>query len=128
MSRLVAAGAAARTGRTLRRDLRTLATFVRVYCHSQHRAAERVPVELRTIELAALCGRPVELCRVCRKLLQHAVVMRLRCPHNPKPICRKCPTHCYAPEYRAQIRAVMRYAGIRLMLKGRLHYALHLFT
>lgn len=128
MSRSVSTGAAARTERKLRRDVRTLATFVRVYCRGRHRDAERGPVELRTMDLAALYRRPVEVCETCRKLLQHALVVRMRCPHDPKPTCKNCPTHCYAPEYRAQIRAVMRYAGIRLMLKGRLHYALHLFT
>jgi hypothetical protein len=45
---------------------------------------------------------------------------------NPKPMCKHCPSHCYAPMYRAQIRRVMKYAGIKLLMRGRVDYLLHL--
>ncbi len=106
-------------------DLRLLATFVRVFCHAQHRAAPREPFSLPAY-WPPPGTRPVELCAECRKLLAHAVVMRTRCPLDPKPACRKCPVHCYAPKYRAQMRQVMRYSGRALLLRGRLHYLLHL--
>ena len=63
-----------------------------------------------------------QLCPACRKLLAHAFVQRSHCPLDPKPACKKCPTHCYAPKYRAQIREVMKYSGRRLGLRGRLDY------
>jgi len=35
-----------------------------------------------------------------------------RCQFMPeKPVCAKCPVHCYKPYYRQQVREVMRYAG-----------------
>ena len=32
-----------------------------------------------------------------------------------KPFCNVCPVHCYKPEMRRQIRAVMRYSGPRML-------------
>lgn len=61
------------------------------------------------------CGR--ELCASCAGLLAYAGERLARCPHRPKPACRDCATHCYAPERRALMRAVMRYAGPRLALR-----------
>ena len=115
--------------RKLDRDLDLLAAFVRLYCHRQHREAARQPFALP--DYWSPPGerrhpRAVELCADCRKLLAHAIVMRTRCPLDPKPACRKCPVHCYAPKYRAQMREAMRYAGRRFILRGRLHYLLHL--
>lgn len=114
------------TDRKLRRDLRTLAGFIDIYCRGRHGEAERGPVRLRNIDVERRHGRPLRLCRACARLAAHAVMKRLYCPYEPKPSCKKCPTHCYAPEYRAQIRAVMKYAGRRLVLSGRLDYLWHL--
>ena len=110
------------------RDLRTLARFITFYCAHVHPGAPRVPVHLRTIDVERVCRRPVKVCRSCGKLLAHAVVKRLQCPLDPKPECKKCPQHCYAPAYRAQIKAVMRFSGPRLVLRGRLDYLLHLLV
>ena len=45
--------------------------------------------------------------------------MRLeKCPFQEhKTTCAKCPVHCYKRDRREQIRAVMRYAGPRMMLQ-----------
>jgi hypothetical protein len=115
--------------RKLERDLQLLASFVRVYCRRHHRDAPRAAFALRghwPPPGARPHADPVELCAACRKLLAHAIVMRTRCPLDPKPACRKCPVHCYAPRYRTQMREVMRYSGRRLVLRGRLDYLLHL--
>lgn len=110
----------------LRRDLKTLALFIRVFCDGCHRAREHQPVTLKTHDVTAIHGAELELCAECRKLLAHSFVMRSRCPLDPKPACKKCPQHCYAPRYREQIREVMRYSGTRLVLTGRLDYLYHL--
>ena len=34
-----------------------------------------------------------------------------------KPVCSKCPVHCYRPELRERIRGVMRYAGPRMLYR-----------
>ncbi|HEX2973999.1 MAG TPA: nitrous oxide-stimulated promoter family protein [Tepidisphaeraceae bacterium] len=110
----------------LHRDLKTLALFIRIYCESRHPTAPKSPVQLRTHDVPAIIGRPLDLCPDCAKLLMHAFVKRTRCPMNPKPACKRCPSHCYHPTYRAQIRQVMRYSGRRLLLSGRLDYLFHL--
>jgi len=115
-----------RTDRKLRRDLRILARFIDIYCRHSHRTAARTPVELRNFDIRALHGGPLELCRECSRLLAHAFMKRVSCPYDPKPACKKCPTHCYAPGYRERVREVMRYSGRRLVLSGRLDYLLHL--
>ncbi len=116
-----------RGSRKLRRDLRILAKFIAVFCRHQHRRAAKSELSLKTHNLVAIHGKPLDLCQECGKLLTHAFVKRTHCPLEPKPDCRKCPTHCYAPNYREQIREVMKYSGRRLVLCGRLHYLFHLF-
>ena len=41
---------------------------------------------------------------------------RYRGKHE-KPFCNVCPVHCYKPEMRRQIRAVMRYSGPRILFR-----------
>lgn len=33
-----------------------------------------------------------------------------------KPTCKQCPVHCYRPEYKEQMKEVMRYSGPRMTL------------
>jgi len=112
--------------RALRRDLKTLATFIDVYCGHQHVHAEKRRVTLKTHDVEAIAGKSIVLCDACRKLLVHAFVKRSNCPMNPKPACKKCPNHCYHPSYRERIREVMRFSGRKLVLSGRLDYLYHL--
>jgi hypothetical protein len=112
--------------RRLRRDLKTLTKFIRVYCRYRHTDEPKHRVSLKTHDVETIAGGPVLLCDTCRKLLAHALVKRSRCPMEPKPACRQCPDHCYHPIYRHQIREVMKYAGPRLVLSGRLDYLYHL--
>jgi hypothetical protein len=114
--------------RKLRRDLRTLAKFIGVYCRHRHGDRGKQVTRLRTHDVAAIAGGPLLLCDECRKLLVHAFVKRTHCPMDPKPACKDCPEHCYHPKYRRQIREVMKYSGRRLVLSGRLHYLLHLYS
>jgi hypothetical protein len=107
-------------------DLRTVARFIDVYCRYRHKRAAKEPVRLKTHDVKAIHGRPLILCGPCRKLLAHAFVKRTYCPLEPKPACKKCPSHCYAPKYRQQIREVMKYSGRRLILSGHLDYLYHL--
>jgi hypothetical protein len=113
------------TPKMLRKDLRTLALFVRVYCQAKHRGQMRV--EFKGFDARAITGKDLELCRDCSRLLQHAWVKRTHCPRDPKPQCKDCPTHCYSKVYREKIREVMRFSGMRLFLTGRLDYLFHLF-
>ena len=74
--------------------------MVALYCQGQH------------------APEPGTLCTGCRALLDYALQRLGRCPfQGKKPTCANCPIHCYQPERREQIRAVMRYAGPRMLLQ-----------
>jgi len=109
-----------------KRDLKTLARFISIYCGRRHVGRPKEVVSLKTHDVAEIAGQSVRLCPSCTRLLAHAFVKRSHCPMHPKPACKDCPSHCYHPAYRRQIQEVMRYAGIRLLLTGRLDYLLHL--
>lgn len=110
----------------LRHDLKTLALFISIYCRYRHLGAEKQSVRLKTHDVIDIAGREIHLCQNCTKLLTHAYVKRSHCPMSPKPQCKHCPSHCYAPHYREQIRKVMRYSGKKMLLGGRLDYLFHL--
>ncbi len=110
------------TDRKLRRDLRVLAKFVEVHCRDRHERASVAPARLKTLDLDALGSGSSDLCPACSKLLAHAFAKRVRCPLDPKPACKHCSAHCYQPQYREDIRNIMRYSGRRLALAGRLDY------
>jgi hypothetical protein len=112
----------------LRRDLKTLVRFVETYCRHKHPDAGKEPVRLKPHDVEAIRGKPVPLCHDCTKLLAHAFVKRANCPFEPKPACKHCPDHCYHPTYRRQIREVMKFAGRKLVLSGRLDYLIHLIS
>ena len=110
----------------LRRDLKTLAVFINLYCRCKHAQRERAEVHPKGFDVREIAGRPIVLCDDCSKLLIHALVKRSHCPMEPKPECKHCPNHCYHPTYRAQIREVMRFSGRKMLLGGRLDYLFHL--
>lgn len=82
----------------------------------------RIEREKHTIErmVGLYCRRAEgngELCESCRSLLEYAFSRLDRCRYGErKTSCKKCPSHCYAPAYRQKVRAVMRYAGPRMLL------------
>ncbi len=80
------------------RDKQTIRRMIALYCRGNHRT---------------LTG----LCEECRALSEYAEQRLDRCPHEPKPACKDCAIHCYAPDRRLAIQAVMRYAGPRLLLQ-----------
>jgi len=102
----------------IRRDAEVLAEFISLYCDGHHGARERAPFTAGGA-VGRYCGTSAgELCDECGRLLKYAVSMRIICPHDPKPACKKCPSHCYKPEYREKIRMVMKYSGMQCIKKG----------
>ena len=45
-----------------------------------------------------------------------------------KTACKDCPTHCYAPKEREQIRRIMRWAGPRMIIYSPIDAIRHLFN
>lgn len=83
--------------RRLAREKRTLRAMVMIYCRAHHASA------------AAPCGE-------CQELLDYAFARLDRCPFGAgKPTCAKCPIHCYKPAMRERARAVMAFAGPRML-------------
>jgi len=113
------------TPELVKKELHTLVVFVDTFCHAKH--GDRPQLEMKSLNVAEIAGKPVCLCTQCTKLLQHALVKRTHCPREMKPACKHCPTHCYAPTYRQQIREVMAFSGRHLLLRGRVDYLWHLF-
>jgi hypothetical protein len=49
----------------------------------------------------------------------------LKCPHDPKPTCKKCKTQCYHGAYKSKIREIMKFSGMYLIKRGRLDILYH---
>ena len=80
----------------LAREWRTLTVMVEIFCRNHHPPA------------AGLCAE-------CREFLAYANLRLDRCHFGAaKPVCAKCPVHCYQRERREQVRLIMGYAGSRM--------------
>lgn len=56
------------------------------------------------------------LCEDCRALLDYARARTDKCPMmESKTFCSNCRIHCYSPQMREKIRAVMRFSGPRML-------------
>jgi hypothetical protein len=87
-------------------------------------ASKRLAREWQTISAMILCycqdhhTTGATLCPECQGLLDYAAVRLERCRFGvEKPVCVKCPVHCYQRARREQVRIVMRYAGPRMLWK-----------
>ena len=108
-------------------DARVLRAFVELWCEDHHGERRRAPWEPRGPLGNLLPGEPPRLCEECRDVLGHALGRRLLCPHDPKPACKHCRTPCYRVDHRDTMRRIMRYSGLRLILRGRLDLIYHYF-
>ncbi len=108
----------------LANDLRTLALMVELWCEGQHTERTRIG---RTAGMLSAIGsgmQPKTLCDECAELLSYGSIRRQMCPHEEKPLCKECETHCYRAGYREQIRELMRYSGVELLKRGRVDLVL----
>ena len=78
------------------REKETVSLMISIYCRKHHG------------------GRT--LCPVCAELEAYARQRSDRCPFmETKTFCSNCRVHCYRPEMREKIRAVMRFSGPRML-------------
>jgi hypothetical protein len=95
------------TDQRRRREWQTMRAMIRCFCRNRH-------------------GRGAPLCPECLALLDYAALRLERCRFGTeKPTCANCPVHCYQRRQREQIRAVMRYAGPRLLWQHPVLTVLH---
>ena len=60
--------------------------------------------------------KKAQLCPACAALAAYARHRSDVCPFmEQKTFCSNCRVHCYQPEMREQIRAVMRFSGPRMI-------------
>jgi uncharacterized CHY-type Zn-finger protein len=110
------------------KDLIVLGDFIDIYCREKHKKQVKEAFPISNDRLRkVLRNEELTLCGDCIKLLSHGIAKLLICPYDPKPKCKKCKTHCFAPGYRERIRKVMRFSGLYLIKHGRLNLILHYF-
>lgn len=90
-------------------EKQTVRLMVELYCRHKLKCKE-MPTAYR--ELADYACRRLDHCRW----------------KADKPTCRRCPVHCYSPEKRELIRAVMRWTGPRMIIYAPMAALRHLFS
>jgi hypothetical protein len=90
------------------RESKTIEEMLLMFCHKQH--------DTKGV-----------LCDECDKLFQYALSRLEKCPfQGGKTTCAKCPVHCYNPDMRERIRAVMRFSGPRMIFRHPIMALLHM--
>ncbi len=80
------------------REKQVVSEMISLYCRKKHSAKG-------------------ELCAECAALEAYARLRSEKCPFmETKTFCSNCRVHCYRPDMREKIRAVMRFAGPRMLL------------
>lgn len=83
-----------------RKEKKTVRTMIGIYCRGQKHPS---------------AGKN-ELCADCQALWDYAEARVERCPKMAeKTFCSCCEVHCYKPDMQQKIKAVMRYAGPRML-------------
>jgi predicted amidophosphoribosyltransferase len=91
----------------IKRESDTVTAMIALYCMKNH--------------------NPDGLCPECIELIDYASKRLDKCPFQEgKTTCAKCPVHCYKPDMRERIRAVMRYSGPRMIYRHPFMAVLHL--
>lgn len=72
-------------------------------------------------------GANGKLCESCFSLLEYAFRRLDNCPYGiDKPACNKCSIHCYRKNEREEIKRVMRFSGIKMLLYHPILAIMHL--
>ena len=78
-------------------EKRVVSQMIRLYCKHKLKLDE-IPSEY--LELETYAHKRLDGCKF----------------GDNKPACKRCTIHCYRPDMREKIRAVMRWAGPRMMI------------
>ena len=80
------------------KEKKLIPVMIRKYCHGKHKTKDK------------------EICAECRELTEYALFRLEKCPFKVnKKFCSFCKIHCYKPEQREKIKAVMKYSGPRML-------------
>lgn len=84
-------------GKRINREIQTIEKMINIY-EKAHSAPNDIP-------------------DYYQKLFTYAVNRLEKCRYGEaKPACKQCPIHCYQPKMREQMKAVMRWAGPKMLL------------
>lgn len=93
----------------IEREKRTVSLMIGMFCKKHHTADNG-------------------FCEVCLALFDYAEARTNNCKFGSnKPICAKCPVHCYKPDKREEIKKVMRFAGPRMIYTHPYLAMMHIF-
>jgi hypothetical protein len=85
--------------RRMIREEKTFNAMLAIFCHAHHETSNG-------------------LCADCKEVQDYAQQRLTKCPFQEnKPTCANCPIHCYQKEMREKTRAMMRYAGPRMIYR-----------
>ena len=91
-------------------EIKTARLMIDLYCRDHH-------------------GDTGSLCSQCHELFDYVTKRLAKCPlKENKPRCSRCPVHCYRPDMREKIKAVMRYAGPRMIYRHPILTGKHYLT
>ena len=93
----------------IEREKAVVAKMIELYCRKNLKVAE--PTE-EYRELLDYAHRRLDNCKF----------------GEAKPACKRCPIHCYKPTMREKIRAVMRWAGPRMLFHDPIAAIRHLLN
>jgi hypothetical protein len=93
-----------------RLETKTVNKMIIIYCRDTHGPDNR------------------ELCSECKSLQKYAAERIEKCIFgDDKPVCSKCPVHCYRQEMREAIKEIMRYSGPKMLTRSPLLSIRHLY-
>ncbi|MHA1906362.1 MAG: nitrous oxide-stimulated promoter family protein [Candidatus Thorarchaeota archaeon] len=96
------------TGPKIVKEKNVVTKMISLYCEKKHDSMKE------------------SLCEDCADLQEYSHHRLDHCRYGEeKPTCRKCETHCYKPEMRKRIKAVMRFSGPRLALRAPIDWVKH---
>ena len=91
------------------REKEVVGRMIELYCKKKLGMAE-ISEEYKTLDVYA--HKRLDMCKF----------------GNDKPNCKRCPIHCYKLEMREKIRAIMRWAGPRMLIYDPIAAIRHLFN
>ncbi len=84
------------------KEQRVVEEMIRLYCQKNHKEYDKTTGKM---------------CPSCQELSDYARLRSQKCPFmEEKTFCANCKVHCYKPDMRDKIKAVMRYSGPRMIL------------
>ena len=91
--------------RSWEKEKKLITIMIIMYCKGNHK-----------IERKRQGVKGNDTCTECKELIEYALFRLEKCPFKKnKKICSFCNVHCYKPEMRNKVKAVMNYAGIRML-------------